>query len=122
LSKSRVESLKNDAVSSISVKAIESLAAGLRISPDVVAEAAMVSMGFGHVTRPSASADALAGDPTLSEPMRRVLLAALEAAKRETPPRQLVRHADARRLRRARLVEDNATAEVAADKGDGLDG
>jgi hypothetical protein len=84
LSKSRVESLRNDPLPSISVKAIEALAAGLRVAPNRVAHAAMESMGYALATESLDAAQALAGDPALSDPMRRVLTAALTAAHRES--------------------------------------
>jgi hypothetical protein len=88
LSKSRVESLRNARLPSISAKAIESLAAGLRVSPDRVAQAAIESMGYatGHAATASSAESAesaIASDPALSEPVRRVLLAALAAAHDE---------------------------------------
>ena len=80
LSKSRVESLRNDRLPSISAKAIESLAAGLRVSPDRVAQAAIESMGYALETDTVSAHTAIASDPALSEPVRRVLLAAVAAA------------------------------------------
>jgi transcriptional regulator with XRE-family HTH domain len=81
LSKSRVESLRNSRLPSISAKAIEALAAGLRVPADRVAMAAVETMGYsvGSAATPSVE-DAIAGDPDLSEPVRRVLLAAVAAA------------------------------------------
>src|SRR3954451_23175587 len=79
LSKSRVESLRNAALPSISVKAIEALAAGLRVSPERVAQAAIESMGFALEAGSASAEAAIASDPALSEPVRRVLLAALAA-------------------------------------------
>jgi hypothetical protein len=106
LSKSRVESLRNARLPSISVKAIESLAAGLRVSPDRVAQAAIESMGFALATEAGTAQSAIASDPALSEPVRRVLLAALAAAhdQEERPSLQAVRP-----------PEPNAFQEDAAD-------
>jgi transcriptional regulator with XRE-family HTH domain len=80
LSKSRVESLRNDALPSISIKAIEALAAGLRVSPDRVASAAIEGMGYAVATEGVSAHSAISSDPSLSEPVRRVLLAAVAAA------------------------------------------
>jgi hypothetical protein len=87
LSKSRIESLRNARLPSISVKAIEALAAGLRVSPGRVAHAAIETMGYsvGAAARPAESA--IAGDPALSEPVRRVLLAAWAAAHEQPADR-----------------------------------
>jgi transcriptional regulator with XRE-family HTH domain len=84
LSKSRVESLRNARLPSISVKAIESLAAGLRVSPDRVAQAAIESMGYVLETEAVTATSAIASDAALSEPVRRVLLAALAAAHEQS--------------------------------------
>ena len=85
LSRSRVESLRNDPLTSIGIKAIEALAAGLSVAPDRVAAAAVESMGYRPEPTDSAltAADALDSDPQLSAAMRRVLIAALEAAHQE---------------------------------------
>jgi hypothetical protein len=91
LSKSHVESLRNGRLPSISVKAIESLAAGLQVSPARVAQAAIETMGYrvgSDADSPSAQS-AIASDPRLSEPVRRVLLAALAAAY-EQPGKRVV--------------------------------
>jgi hypothetical protein len=76
--------LRNDRLPSISVKAIESLAAGLRVSPDRVAQAAIESMGYVLENEAVTTHSAIASDPRLSEPVRRVLLAAVAAAHEPT--------------------------------------
>jgi transcriptional regulator with XRE-family HTH domain len=81
LSKSRVESLRNDRLPSISIKAIEALAAGLRVTPERVAQAALESMGYSLASEAASAQEAISSDPTLSEPVRRVLLAALAAGQ-----------------------------------------
>jgi transcriptional regulator with XRE-family HTH domain len=80
LSKSHVESLRNKRLPSISAKAIEALAAGLRVPPSRVAQAAIETMGFELDADAVTAHAAIAADPALSEPVRRVLLAALDAA------------------------------------------
>lgn len=87
LSKSRVESLRNDPLPSISVKAIHALAAGLRVPPERVAGAALETMGFGAAPGEVDAAAAVAADPALSDAMRRVLLAALATAREESRAR-----------------------------------
>jgi hypothetical protein len=111
LSKSRVESLRNDALPSISVKAIEALAAGLRVAPNRVAQAAMESMGYTLAAESLDPADVLAGDPALSDPMRRVLVAALEAAHREFDAALPAVRGRSRR----RSVQENRFQRSAAD-------
>jgi transcriptional regulator with XRE-family HTH domain len=86
LSKSRVESLRNDPLPSISIKAIEALAAGLHVSPDRVASAAIETMGYAIATEGASAHSAISSDPSLSEPVRRVLLAALSAAHEQAGP------------------------------------
>jgi hypothetical protein len=110
LSKSRVESLRNDPLPSISVKAIEALAAGLRVAPNRVAQAAMESMGYALATESLDATQALAGDPALSDPMRRVLTAALTAAHRES-------ESVAPRARRGGRRDADAFQRTAADDG-----
>jgi hypothetical protein len=84
LSKSHVEALRNKRLPSISAKAIEALAAGLRVPPDRVAQAALETMGYSLSSGGGATAhEAVAADPGLSEPVRRVLLAAIAAAHEE---------------------------------------
>ena len=80
LSKSHVESLRNKRLPSISSKAIEALAAGLRVAPSRVAMAALETMGYAIEDETPSAQAAIEGDPALSEPVRRVLLAALYAA------------------------------------------
>jgi transcriptional regulator with XRE-family HTH domain len=106
LSKSRVESLRNARLPSISVKAIEALAAGLRVSPDRVAQAAIESMGFALATESASAQSAVASDPGLSEPVRRVLLAALAAAHEQPAGRPALRSVD---------VQDDAADHEAMD-------
>jgi hypothetical protein len=115
LSRSRVESLRNDPLPSISVKAIEALAGGLRVAPDRVAQAAMQSMGYVLATESLTPAQALAGDPRLSEPMRRVLMAALDAAHDEfsADPGAVSRPAASARS------SANAVQQAAADEDPG---
>lgn len=113
LSRSRVESLRNDPLPSISTKAIEALAAGLKVSPQQVAQAAMKSLGYDVADSGGTLAEALAADAALSEPMRRVLLAALDAARAESGSDH------AAGSRRARLRDANEVQSHAADSGDG---
>lgn len=115
LSRSRVESLRNDDLTSIGIKAIESLAAGLSVAADRVAFAAFESMGYPPASRGNGSpADALDNDPLLSAPLRRVLLSALSAAHAEFD--QPSGAADSGgRVRRTRLRATNDVEDVAAD-------
>lgn len=113
LSKSRVESLRNDPLPSISIKAIEALAAGLKVSPNRVAQAAMESMGYAVATESMDAADVLAGDPGLTDPMRRVLLAALDAAHQEF----MTTGSASRGPRRRRVADGNRLQQSAADDG-----
>jgi transcriptional regulator with XRE-family HTH domain len=83
LSRSRVESIRNDPLTSIGIKAITALAAGLDVPADRVAFAALESMGYP----PPAAGDqhsaveAIERDPELSATARRIVLAALAAAR-----------------------------------------
>jgi hypothetical protein len=113
LSKSRVESLRNAALPSISIKAIEALAAGLKVAPHLVARAAVESMGYAVVAASPDPADALAQDPALSEPMRRVLMAALTAAHDEF--RAEGRPTSGRGKRRGPTAGENVFQREAAD-------
>jgi len=85
LSRSRVESIRNDRLTSIGIKAIEALAAGLDVPADRVAHAALESMGYPPEgpSSTATSAETLLRDPGLSTATRRVLLAALDAAYRD---------------------------------------
>jgi hypothetical protein len=113
LSKSRVESLRNGTLPSISIKAIEALAAGLKVAPNLVARAAVESMGYAVVVGAPDPADALAEDPALSEPMRRVLIAALAAAHDEFDAEQA--STSGRGKRRGRAASGNVFQQAAAD-------
>jgi hypothetical protein len=111
LSKSRVESLRNDPLPSISIKAIEALAAGLKVSSNRVAQVAMESMGYAVATESIDTADVLAGDPALTDSMRRVLIAALEAAHQEF----MSDGSPSRGTRRRRVADGNRFQRSAAD-------
>lgn len=116
LSRSRVESLRNDPLTSIGIKAIEALAAGLSVAPDRVAAVAVESMGYRPQPADSAlsAAEALGNDPLLSAQMRRVLTAALAAAHAEF-------HASAGSApstdhsRQTSLTGDSTLEDIAAD-------
>lgn len=107
LSKSRVESLRNARLPSISVNAIESLAAGLRVSPDRVAQAAIESMGFAVAEGATTAESAIASDPALSEPVRRVLLAALAAAHEQAAERGVLSSAPSPTRIQERAADDD---------------
>jgi transcriptional regulator with XRE-family HTH domain len=108
LSKSRVESLRNTRLPSISINAIESLAAGLRVSPDRVAQAAIESMGYALASEAVTAQSAIASDPALSEPVRRVLLAALAAAHEQAGGRPGVRAAGGSARLQRKAADDEA--------------
>lgn len=120
LSRSRVESLRNDPLTSIGIKAIEALAAGLAVTPGRVVDAAIESMGYQSTDQdsPPSSAEALRNDPLLSASTRRVLIAALEAAHEEYHQSNPVRDSPSRakRPRRRAGAKDNAIEDVAADE------
>jgi transcriptional regulator with XRE-family HTH domain len=108
LSKSRVESLRNARLPSISINAIESLAAGLHVSPDRVAQAAIESMGYTLATEAVTAQSAIASDPALSEPVRRVLLAALAAAHEQFGGRPDLRAAGGSARVQRKAADDEA--------------
>jgi hypothetical protein len=111
LSRSRVESIRNDPLTSIGVKAITALAAGLEVPADRVAQAAIESMGYPSPTTGEAlsAAEAIEREPGLSATSRRVLLAALAAAQAADGEPTLAR--DRGRPRRNR----HEIADIAAD-------
>jgi hypothetical protein len=108
LSKSRVESLRNARLPSISINAIESLAAGLHVNPDRVAQAAIESMGYALATEAVTAQSAIAGDPVLSEPVRRVLLAALAAAHEQSGDRPALSAAEGPVRLQRKAADDEA--------------
>lgn len=118
LSRSRVESLRNDRLASIGIKAIEALAAGLDVPADRVAHAALESMGYpaAEPTSQLSSTDALLRDPGLSTSTRKVLLAALDAAYTDTTSAGVGSRAPAVRSRRSSgRTPGHEIADIAAD-------
>jgi len=80
LSRSNVQRLATDyPMASITRSAVLSLAAGLRVSPDRVALAAVQAMGFRPPVTETTAAEAVQRDPNLSNDTRRALLAILRS-------------------------------------------
>lgn len=81
MSKSRISQVCNaDPLPSISGEAIRALAVGLNVTPERVAVAAVQSMGFRIFSDSISPAEAIKSDETLSEDVRRSLLAILSSA------------------------------------------
>jgi hypothetical protein len=83
LSRSNVQRLATDyPLVSITRGAIQGLAAGMRVSPDRVALAAVQAMGFRPPVADMSAAEAVQRDPSLSSDTRRIVLTILRDSSR----------------------------------------